>query len=75
MQKSRCHHVSLASSTAGEIDYCPSCRVLSLHLGTVTLRVDPAVAEDLRGLLDDALSALRQDAGAEPAPGPRRDLS
>lgn len=75
MQKSRCHHVTLASSDAGEIDYCPSCRIMSLHLGTVTLRVDPAVAEDLRELLGDALSALLQDPGAEPASGPRRDLS
>lgn len=75
MQKGRCHHVSLATSAAGRIDYCPACRVMSLHLGAVTIRVEPAVGEDIRKLLGEALSALRQDLGVEQAPGPRRDLS
>ena len=75
MQTGRCHHVSLASSTVGKIEYCPSCRIMSLHLGAVTLRLEPGAGADLRNLIGEALLALRQDIGAEPAPIDRRDLS
>lgn len=75
MQKGRCHHVSLASSAVGKIEYCPSCQIMSLHLGAVTLRLEPAASADLRQLIGEALLALRQDLGAELAPVDRRDLS
>jgi hypothetical protein len=51
----------LASGPAARITYCESCEALSLHVGPLTMRLDPAAAEALWATLDEALSTLQTE--------------
>lgn len=48
----------LSSGLAAEVEHCPECEILHLHIGAFTLRLKPAVLLDLRDTLSRALSAL-----------------
>lgn len=52
---------SLARGLVAELDWCPSCDIVHLHVGAVTLRLQPAVLHDLRDTLNRAVSALESE--------------
>jgi hypothetical protein len=56
-----CRHRTLAHGPAGSVQQCLDCGVISLHVGAVTLRVDPATAEALWAVLGNALHELRAE--------------
>jgi len=48
----------LAQGLVAELDWCPGCDIVHLHVGAITLRLQPAVLHDLRDTLSRAVSAL-----------------
>ena len=57
------HHQRLiARGLAAEVEHCADCGVLHLHLGALSLRLKPAVLNDLRDTLSRALENLPQGA-------------
>lgn len=65
-----CHRRLLASGHACRVERC-SCGTLHVSLGTLTLRLDPAIVADAAATLERALSeidASRVDDGAPPPP-------
>jgi len=55
-----CRHQVLARNEAGQLHRCIGCGALSLCVGPVTLRVDPATAEGLWALLGEGLHLVHQ---------------
>ena len=71
MNRSRCFHAPLASNGMGKVDYCAACQVVTLHVGAISLRLDPDSAEALWALLSEGLMALREETSAAEA-GPTK---
>jgi len=53
-----CSPKTLAKGEILRVEHCPTCDVLSLHFGPLTLRLDPAACERAWSTLGDALGAL-----------------
>jgi hypothetical protein len=68
MNDAHCRHLTLARGPAAHIQYCPDCRAVALHMGALTVRLQPAGAEALWATLGEALHELgRVVDDAEPA--------
>lgn len=63
---SPCHLHPLAAGPIARIESCASCRVVSIHLGALTVRLDPSACESLWATLSEALGELHREACAEP---------
>jgi hypothetical protein len=63
-----CNLYTLAKGTTGHVQRCLHCGTLSLHVGPISLRFDPAALESLWSTLGDALLQLHVDLHAESAP-------
>ncbi len=50
----------LVKGPVAEVDHCPDCGVLSIHLGATTLRLDEGAAESLWATLSEALAELHR---------------
>lgn len=61
-----CRRQPLATGPVAHLEFCAHCQVLSLHLGAVTLRLDPGAVESLHETLGEALQALRDGRANEP---------
>ncbi len=61
MNRLRCFHAPLAKNGMGKMDYCSACRVVTLHIGAISLRLDPESAEAVWALLSDGLTALHEE--------------
>jgi len=48
----------LARGLVAELDWCPDCDIVHLHVGAVTLRLQPSILHDLRDTLSRAVNAL-----------------
>jgi hypothetical protein len=66
MNRPRCHHVLLARNAIGKMDYCAACRVVTLHVGVVSLRFDPAAIEAVWSLLAEGLGGLHAELAEQP---------
>lgn len=64
MKDSHCRHVTLARSPAAQVQYCPDCQAVALHMGALTIRLQPAGAEALWATLGEALHELQQHVDA-----------
>jgi hypothetical protein len=62
------HHHRLSSGFVAEIEHCASCGLIHLHIGAMTLRLQPAALHDLRDTLDRAVAALPRHAMAPQTP-------
>lgn len=58
MSNSGCRHVTLSKNTIAHVQHCTECSCVSLHLGHVTLRLDPRGLEALWEVLGDAVNKL-----------------
>ncbi|HEU4539408.1 MAG TPA: hypothetical protein VFS00_35055, partial [Polyangiaceae bacterium] len=58
-----CRRLPLAHGPVAHLEFCAHCQVVSLHLGALTLRLDPGAGESLHATLGEALRALREGAG------------
>jgi len=65
MNRAGCHHVPLARSPLGTIDYCSACNVVTLHIGVISLRFEPEAVESMWALLTEALAGLRLELARE----------
>lgn len=65
--RSPCHLQPLATGPIARIESCASCRVVSIHLGATTVRLDPSACESLWATLSEALGELHREAYAEPS--------
>ncbi|MFO0676912.1 MAG: hypothetical protein U0169_10275 [Polyangiaceae bacterium] len=54
---SECKHITLASGAVASVQTCRHCSGFSLHLGSTTIRLEPAAAESLRKTLGEAMHA------------------
>lgn len=63
--QSRCEHRVLASGPAVQIEQCVQCRNLTLHMGALSIRLQPAAAESLWATLGEALHALREQSDVD----------
>lgn len=61
-----CRRQPLANGPVAHLEFCAHCQVLSLHLGAVTLRLDPGAVESLHETLGEALQSLRDGRASEP---------
>lgn len=68
MHKPRKHHNTLSSGLVAEIEHCAACGLVHLHIGALTLRLQPAALHDLRDTLDRAVAALPRHAAAPQTP-------
>lgn len=48
----------VAQGLIAEVEHCPDCEIMHLHLGAFSLRMKPTALHDLRDTLSRALSAL-----------------
>lgn len=55
-------HHQLAAGLIAEIEHCASCGLIHLHIGALTLRLQPAALQDLRDTLSRAVAALPRKA-------------
>lgn len=69
MNTPRKHH-TLSSGLVAEIEHCAACGLVHLHIGALTLRLQPAALHDLRNTLDRAVAALPRQASAPHSPAP-----
>lgn len=53
-------HRPLSSGLVAEIEHCAACGLVHLHIGALTLRLQPAALHDLRNTLDRAVAVLSQ---------------
>ena len=67
MNRLRCFHAPLAKNGMGKMDYCSACGVVTLHIGAISLRLDPESAEAVWTLLSDGLTALHKEIATERA--------
>jgi hypothetical protein len=67
MHNPRKHH-TLSSGFVAEIEHCTGCGLVHLHIGALTLRLQPAALHDLRDTLDRAVAALPRHAAAPHTP-------
>jgi len=67
MNRLRCFHAPLAKNGMGKMDYCSACGVVTLHIGAISLRLDPESAEAVWALLSDGLTALHDEMATERA--------
>ena len=67
MNRLRCFHTPLAKNGMGKMDYCAACGVVTLHIGAISLRLDPESAEAMWALLSDGLTALHKEMATERA--------
>lgn len=49
---------ALSQGLVAQLDWCPDCDVVHLHVGAVTLRLQPSVLHDLRDTLSRAVTTL-----------------
>lgn len=56
-----CDHLVLAKGPSGQVDYCPHCEVIHIHLPTVSLRVSPEACVALHAMLGKAVGQLAVD--------------
>jgi hypothetical protein len=56
---SPCAPITLAQGPIANIQHCPRCGVISIHLGHTSIRLEPAAYEALWGTLGHALRVLR----------------
>lgn len=61
---------TLSSGLVAEIEHCAGCGLVHLHIGALTLRLQPAALHDLRNTLDRAVAALPRQAAAPYSPAP-----
>ena len=59
-----CQHRPLASGPVARVDHCAACDALSIHLGSITVRLDEAACESLVATLSEALVALQRPRAA-----------
>jgi len=50
----------LSRGLVAEVEHCAECEIMHLHIGAFTLRLKPAVLNDLRDTLSRALAAFPQ---------------
>lgn len=62
------NHRMLSSGLVAEIGHCAACDLVHLHIGALTLRLQPAALHDLRDTLDRAVAALPRHAAAPHTP-------
>ncbi len=62
------NHRRLSNGLVAEIEHCGACGLIHLHIGALTLRLQPAALHDLRDTLDRAVAALPGHANAPAAP-------
>ncbi|HJL14328.1 MAG TPA: hypothetical protein RMH99_01660 [Sandaracinaceae bacterium LLY-WYZ-13_1] len=67
MKDAHCRHRTLAQGPAAQIQYCPECRAVAVHMGALTVRLQPAGAESLWATLGEALHELQRLREAEDA--------
>jgi len=65
-----CHHETLASGPVARIDRCRHGGVLAMHLGVVSVRLDPTACESLWATLTEALEVLHRRESAQLPPHP-----
>lgn len=58
-----CQHRPLARGPVARVDHCAACDAVSIHLGSVTIRLDEAACESLVATLSEALVALQRPRG------------
>ncbi len=69
MASPTCHQVTLAKNGVAHVQRCTECDCVSIHLGPVTVRVDPHGLEALWSVLGEAAAELHAECIAE---GPAR---
>ena len=52
--KSSCKRTDLASGGTFRVDTCAACGTVNLHIGALTLRLEPAAMEQLSKVLSEA---------------------
>jgi len=62
-----CHPKVLAQSGHFQIERCPHCSGISLHLGPTTIRMDGRSLETLREMMNQALEQMDSDRAVEAA--------
>ncbi|MBL8636513.1 MAG: hypothetical protein JNM40_25040 [Myxococcales bacterium] len=53
-----CRHQTLAHSRFAQVQRCLDCGCISLHVGSITMRLDENALEGLSELLSEAVSTL-----------------
>jgi len=48
----------IAHGSLAQVEHCADCDIVHLHLGALTLRLKPAVLQDLRDTLSQALENM-----------------
>jgi hypothetical protein len=71
MTRHGCELELLAKGPVATLEYCKDCRAISVHMGAVTIRLDPEACESLWSTLSEALLALRSHESKLDLPGTR----
>jgi hypothetical protein len=70
-----CRPHLIASGPIARVESCPTCDIVSIHLGALTVRLDPAACESLWATLSEALTALHRERCAEAAIAARQPMT
>lgn len=65
-----CQNRRLAHAGPFGVDYCSACNSLQVHVGPLTLRLDPLAVRELQSVLTEALTELDREPEAAPGPSP-----
>jgi hypothetical protein len=60
MVSDSCHHVTLARNGVAHVQRCVHCNCVAVHLGPITVRIDPHALEALWAVLGEAAIELRE---------------
>jgi hypothetical protein len=50
----RCRHITLAKNHVAHIEQCAECACISMHVGPLTVRLEPKAMEELLSALAEA---------------------
>lgn len=65
-----CQNRRLAQAGPFGVDHCAACDSLQVHVGPLTLRLDPLAVRELESVLTEALAELDREPEVSPSPRP-----